>query len=196
MPKPLILASSSPRRRELLAQAGVDFVVLVNAIEETFAPHLTEVAAQVEDLARRKAEAVAQQHPDNRVVLGADTVVCIDNQILGKPENTQHAYQMLEQLSGRWHEVITGIALIQTGQTGQTQTAHARSRVKIRATTPQERWDYIATGEPLDKAGAYAIQGEGGYLVEGYEGDYTNIVGLPMNLLQELLQRHFAELSP
>lgn len=190
----LILASGSPRRKELLAGLVPEFEVMVSDIPENFNDQLTGVGEQVAELAGRKAAAVALGLSGECLVLAADTIVYHQNVKLGKPSDVQDAEAMLRGLSGDWHEVITGIALIKTpadhsqGQTGGTlQQGYAVSRVKMREISPAEIQAYIASGEPMDKAGAYAIQGGAGKFVEQIEGSYENIVGLPLELTRDLL---------
>ncbi|MCD8523603.1 MAG: Maf-like protein [Saccharospirillaceae bacterium] len=179
----LILASASPRRRELLQQIGVKFRVDVADIDET--PLLAEPpAAYVARLALDKARKVAAENP-GFVVLGSDTTVVLDNGILGKPENDADAVRILTALSGRCHQVMTAVALVndeqQRVQTVVTNVHFAPlSRAQINA--------YVATGEPADKAGAYGIQGLGAVLVDAIEGSYSNVVGLPLTETAALLQ--------
>lgn len=173
----LVLASASPRRRELLAQLGFAFRCASAEIDE--APRVNEQPVDyVERLAREKAEAV---HRDPAVgigsaVLAADTTVCVGGALLGKPRGAAEAAQMLAGLSGRWHQVVTGLALI--GR--QVQIGHCVTEVLFRAITQFEASAYWATGEPCDKAGGYAIQGLGALFVERIEGSYSNVVGLPL----------------
>ncbi|WP_430461370.1 Maf family protein [Thalassolituus sp. LLYu03] len=183
----MILASSSPRRRELLQQIGVRFSTATADIDET--PQAGEKpAAYVARLALEKALAVAGLNalqPADTVYLGSDTTVVCDGEILGKPDDAAHACRILASLSGRTHQVMTAIALVQGGrskvQTVVTQvTFCALSREQIQA--------YVATGEPADKAGAYGIQGKGAVLVAGIEGSYSNVVGLPLTETAALLQ--------
>ena len=178
---PLILASSSPRRKELLEQMGLAYAVDVSDVDESFCGRPAEA---VIELSCRKASAVAQRHP-NALVLGADTLVFSDR-VLGKPHTPQHAREMLEALSGNWHNVYTGLTLINT-QTGRMIRAMDRTRVHIVPMTAEEIEGYVATGEPLDKAGAYGIQGRGGMFVDRIEGSYSNVVGLPMAVLRRML---------
>jgi len=171
----LILASASPRRAELLQQIGVAFDVLPADIDET--PQDGESpAAYVGRLAQEKAAAVAATHP-GRAVLAADTTVVVDNDILGKPAGEVDGLAMLSRLSGRWHEVHTGVALHCEGAMAQTVT---RTRVEFRAIDEDERSAYWRTGEPQGKAGGYAIQGLGAMFVRRIEGSYSGVVGLPL----------------
>jgi len=183
----LVLASASPRRRELLTQAGFEFQVHPAHIPED--PHPNEdPIVYVTRLARHKAEAVFTQlvstHPE-LIVLGADTTVTLDNHILGKPESKEDAARMLRLLSGRTHRVITGVALVSASH---TQTAAEVTAVQFLTLSEQEIADYIATNEPNDKAGAYAIQGRAARWIPRIEGCYFNVVGLPISLVSTLLQ--------
>ncbi|BAH42808.1 septum formation protein Maf [Brevibacillus brevis NBRC 100599] len=183
---PLILASSSPRRRELLQTLGLSFTVITSDVDETTAEHLT-ASEVVEELSLRKAKEVASRLTEG-VVLGSDTVVVLDDQILGKPIDEMDAYRMLSMLQGQEHTVYSGVALIDV-ETGRTEVSHSLTHVRIRALTEQEIKSYIATGEPMDKAGSYAIQGIGATIVEGINGDYFTVVGLPLGLTSTLLTR-------
>lgn len=182
----VVLASASPRRHELLKALVPHFTVIPSHIDEVLDPALP-VGTRIERLALEKAQSVANTLTEPTLVIGADTVVCIHDEILGKPQDEADADRMLTQLGNCWHEVITAIALLQTGPNPKVQTAHAVSRVYMRAMTPAERKAYIASGEPMDKAGAYAIQGQAGAYIETIEGSYENIVGLPVQLLAEHL---------
>ncbi|MFI8713336.1 nucleoside triphosphate pyrophosphatase [Brevibacillus brevis] len=183
---PLILASSSPRRRELLQTLGLSFTVITSDVDETTAEHLS-ASEVVEELSLRKAKEVASRLTEG-VVLGSDTVVVLDDQILGKPIDEMDAYRMLSMLQGQEHTVYSGVALIDV-ETGRTEVSHSLTHVRIRALTEQEIKSYIATGEPMDKAGSYAIQGIGATIVEGINGDYFTVVGLPLGLMSTLLTR-------
>ena len=184
----LYLASGSPRRRELLAQIGVPFSTVSAAIDET--PLVNEAAtAYVERLAREKARAgykhvTASPAGDAFCVLGADTAVVLDGQILGKPVDEADALAMLMALSGREHEVLTAIALMDATR---CETRVVSSAVRFRNISTQEAARYWASGEPLDKAGGYAIQGLGAVFVSGLEGSYSAVVGLPVCETAELL---------
>jgi nucleoside triphosphate pyrophosphatase len=186
----LILASTSPRRAEILCMVGWPFEKHAVPIDES--RRLDEEAvAYVERLALEKAEAAAGQlssDPLARVILGADTVVVVENDMLGKPVDENDARRMLRQLSGRWHEVITGVALVRSGSVDHARrVAHERTRVRFAAMTDDEIEWYVATGEPMDKAGAYAIQGKAARFIEEIEGDYLNIVGLPIRLVYRMI---------
>ena len=189
----LVLASASPRRQELLRNAGIAFEVQPAHIPEDPLPG--EGAKDcAERLAREKALAVAQQRP-NDVVLGADTVVVIGNEILGKPVDANDAARMLRLLSGRAHQVITGICLIKPVTVNQDRASGEQVIVSSESTlvtvselTDQEISDYVASGEPMDKAGAYAIQGIASRWIPRIEGDYSNVVGLPVALVYRMLR--------
>ncbi len=181
----LILASGSPRRRELLARLRADFTVTPSDVDETL--DAGPVAEATVKLALRKAKAVAASLA-NGVVLGADTLVVIDGDALGKPRDAAEAVGMLRRLRGRWHEVITAIAVVDAG-TGREAAEAVVTRVRMADYSDADIDAYVATGEPLDKAGAYAIQERGGALVAGIEGSYTNVVGLPVDETRGLLRR-------
>lgn len=182
----LILASSSPRRRELLQALGIPFTVMTSDVDETTAPGLSPKEV-VEELSLRKANAVADRLTEG-FVLGSDTIVVLDGQILGKPEDEADAFRMLSMLQGREHTVYSGVALIDA-VTGRSEVAHSHTQVKIRPLSEAEIKSYIATKEPMDKAGSYAIQGIGATIVEGITGDYFTVVGLPLCLTSNLLAR-------
>jgi septum formation protein len=181
---PIVLASGSPRRRELLADLGLDFEVAPSRAEEP-APLPGEPPA---DYAARMAEMktleVATRFPD-RFVLGADTIVVLGDRIMGKPIDDAHALAMLTALSGQTHQVITAFCLMMPGHDALTRAV--TTDVDMRASTRAELRAYIATGEPMDKAGAYAIQGVGTFLVTAIRGSYTNVVGLPVARVLEVL---------
>jgi len=189
----LVLASASPRRRELLAQAGFSFEVHPAHIPEDPLPGEDPIAYVVR-LAREKAEAVFAQlsaeqlSPENAAapqVLGADTTVTLDNQILGKPEDATDAARMLRMLSGRTHRVITGVAVVTSSG---AQVAAEVTAVQFLTLSDEEIAAYIATGEPMDKAGAYAIQGRAARWIPRIQGCYFNVVGLPIALVSTLLE--------
>lgn len=181
----LILASGSPRRRDFLADLGIAFEVLVADIDETPLPGEVPIDF-VARLSREKAQAVEQP---GAWVLAADTAVVVDGEILGKPGDEEEACAMLMRLSGRWHEVWTGFSLCcQT--TGESCTKTVCTKVRFLTLTPELCRAYVRTGEPLDKAGAYGIQGKGCFLVPEISGSYTNVVGLPMTEVLETLLHH------
>ena len=180
----IILASQSPRRRELLAQMGLtEFVIRPAVGEEVAAPGLTP-AQLVEALSSQKAEEVAGRSRPEDLIIAADTVVAAGGEVLGKPRDGAHARQMLELLSGREHTVYTGVT-VRRGNTVLTQ--HEATHVRFRPLSAGEIDAYVRSGEPMDKAGAYGIQGLGALLVEGIEGDYCNVVGLPVCRLGRML---------
>ena len=180
----LVLASASPRRQELLRSAGITFEVQPAHIPED--PLSGEAAKDcAERLAREKALAVARQRPHD-IVLGADTVVVVDGQLLGKPCDRADAARMLRLLSGRDHRVITGVCLVVSGQ---PSVASETTLVTMSEITDQEIAGYVASGEPMDKAGAYAIQGIASRWILRIEGDYSNVVGLPVARVRRMLQQ-------
>lgn len=182
----LILASGSPRRRELLEGLGVRFTVRAVDLDETPRPG-EEPRAYVLRLAQEKAAARAAP---GELVLAADTTVVVDGEILGKPEDAEDARRMLYSLSGRDHVVLTGITLMALDEPGRGQVSEvAETRVRMAALTPEEIAWYVGTGEPMDKAGAYAIQGLGALFVEAVEGNYSNVVGLPVPAVYRLFAR-------
>jgi septum formation protein len=181
----LVLASASPRRRELLASLGVSFDVIASDIDETL--DAVPLPSAVARLALKKARAVAVSTPA-ALVLAADTIVVIDGRALGKPTDPAQARTMLRTLRGRTHEVMTGVAVVEAAS-GRHALETAISRVTMAAYPDDAIEAYLATGEPLDKAGAYAIQGEGGALVAGLEGSRSNVVGLPLAATAGLLRR-------
>jgi len=174
----LILASSSPRRAQILRDAGISFTVLSSAVDETPYPHETP-QQMVQRLADAKAELVAARAVGSSIVIAADTVVVIDNQILGKPRSTDEARHMLEMLSGRTHSVITGVSLIRLPEMERRQFVET-TLVHFAHLSSEDLSRYLATGEPFDKAGAYAIQGHAGRYIPRIEGCYFNVVGLPI----------------
>jgi septum formation protein len=180
----LILASSSPRRQQLLRDAGIEI--------EVRPAHVTEERTTGEDpvqyacrLAREKALAVARKSP-GRYVLGADTIVVVDDEVLEKPRNAEDAARMLRLLSGRAHHVTTGVSLIDPS--GRSDTRFSTARVHFKKLEEPEIQRYIESGEPMDKAGAYAIQGGAAAWIQRVEGEYANVVGLPLSLVKEMLR--------
>ena len=182
----LVLASRSPRRMELLKEIHPQFEVAPSLIEEVldigFRPE-----ENARNIARAKAESIAPNFPDYWVI-GADTLVSMDDEIFQKPEDEKDAERILKRLSGREHMVVTGICVV-----GPKKTLDkiAISKVKIKPLTEKEIKDYIATGEPMDKAGAYAIQGKGSFMVRSFSGSKTNIIGLPLDELKALLKKTY-----
>ena len=185
----LILASSSPRRQELLRQAGISFQVHAAHINEDqlAAEKPSEYALR---LAREKAQAVAAHYPQS-YVLGADTIVVVDGEVLGKPIDHADAARMLRRLSGRSHEVTTAVSLVApdaVAPDARTQTRACTTKVYFRELTEDEIQQYVASGEPMDKAGAYAIQGGASRWTDRIEGEWSNVVGLPLSLVTDLLR--------
>ena len=183
LPK-LILASGSPRRSEILNSVGWEFEKHVADIDETELPGELP-AAYVERLAREKAEAVAVNFP-RRYVLGADTTVVIDELIIAKPDDLDDARRMLRLLSGRWHEVLTGVAI---ASNGTTTSAVETTQVRFADLSDAAIEFLVLEGSPLDKAGAYAVQAQAALFIEGIKGDYWNVVGLPVNLVYKIMRR-------
>ncbi len=184
----LILASGSPRRGEILAAVGWEFEKEVADVDETEFPG-EKPDDYVRRLAKTKAETVAANH-ENAFVLGADTIVVIDNQIIGKPKDFDDARRMLKMLSGNWHEVLTGIALIKVSERNfETKVDMQRTRVKFAEMNDAEIEFLVEKGEPLDKAGAYAVQAQAALFIEEIAGDYWNVVGLPINLVYNLMKK-------
>ena len=179
-----ILASQSPRRRELLAMLGLDFEIITADIDETMAPGLSPEEA-VAAVCEKKARAVGQTHP-GRLVVAADTIVVVEDRILGKPHSPDEARAMLHSLSGRSHTVMTGFCL---WQDGRSETHVEQTRLRVRPLSGREIDAYIATGSPMDKAGAYGIQDQAAVFVEALEGDYYNVMGLPLCALTRCLRR-------
>lgn len=184
----LILASTSPRRRELLASLQLPFEVVPSHADESVQRGLSPEKI-VETLALRKAGAVAQtvrEQYDNALIIGSDTIVVLDGEILGKPVDEADAVRMITALQGRTHRVFTGVACIHTG-TGEQNIGYRETSVTMKPLDAKTIAAYVKTGEPADKAGAYAIQGFGATLIEGIQGCYFNVVGLPLSLLSDML---------
>ncbi|WP_289135280.1 nucleoside triphosphate pyrophosphatase [uncultured Brevibacillus sp.] len=182
----LILASSSPRRRELLQNLGIAFEILTSDVDETTAPELSPEDV-VKELSLRKATAIADRLTEG-IVLGSDTIVVLHGQILGKPVDESDAFRMLSMLQGQEHTVYSGVTLIDAA-TKRSEVSFSHTQVKIRPLSKVEIESYIATREPMDKAGSYAIQGIGATIVEGIKGDYFTVVGLPLCLTANMLSR-------
>jgi len=180
--EPLILASSSPRRAEILNAVGWPFEAITAGIDETLLPGERPLD-YVQRLAREKAEAVAKSL-ESGLILGADTTVVVDDHLLGQPTDDNDAVRMLRLLSGKWHEVLTGVALVRIG--GETKVDCERTRVRFAEMSDVEIDCYVSSGEPKGKAGAYGIQGKAALFIEQIEGDYLNIVGLPIRLVYEM----------
>ncbi len=187
----LVLASASPRRAELLRRLGLDFLVVPSGCLEVVAG-ASSPSETVLSVARAKAEEVSRRYP-GALVLGADTVVACAGRLLGKPRDAGEAREMLQLLAGRCHEVWTGVVLCHAAS-GRWEEEAVCTRVYFRDLTEAEIEAYIATGEPFDKAGSYAIQGYGALLVERIEGCYTNVVGLPLTRLALMLRKFGVDL--
>lgn len=182
MDRDFILASSSPRRFELLRQIGLSFQSIVPFVDET--TELTDPIDIVCELSLRKASAVAKNNPLS-VVIAADTVVAVDGNVLGKPKNAEDATQMLRMMSGRSHFVYTGVTV---ACDGRMETGLCRTEVFFKDLTEEQISAYVSSPEPYDKAGAYGIQNRGALLVDHIDGDYANVVGLPVSILYEMLK--------
>ena len=182
----LILASRSPRRYELLKQIGLHFDVVHSGIEEDFVRDESP-REHVIRLSEEKARDVGQKYP-NAWLLGADTVVYIDGIILGKPKTHEEAVDMLRRLSGQEHSVLTGFSVLNASK-GKGERGAVETAVKVKSLSPVEMEWYVQTGEPFDKAGTYAIQGIGSFMIESIRGSYTNVVGLPVCEVTEMLVR-------
>lgn len=185
--KKLVLASRSPRRAEILTRVGWEFSALAADIDESRLP-LEDAVTYARRLAQTKAETVAQKVNEG-LVLGADTVVVIEGEVLGQPHDDVDARRMLALLSGNWHEVLTGVALAFADQTSATLVDHETTRVRFAKLSEEEIDEYVSTQEPRGKAGAYAIQGRAALFIEELQGDYFNVVGLPVRLVYEMSRR-------
>ncbi|MDX9692061.1 MAG: Maf family protein [Acholeplasmataceae bacterium] len=181
----LILASSSPRRAKLLQDAGLDFIVEPSHVDENIEDEKLKPHELVLELAKMKALSVAAKYP-NDIVIGADTIVVYEDEVLGKPKDEEDAYRMLKKLSGERHVVYTAVAL---SRGEQMVSFVSETEVSMKVLSDLEIRNYIDTKEPMDKAGAYGIQGEGGNLVDHYKGDFFTIVGLPLKELMENLKK-------
>ena len=184
--KTMILASGSPRRKELVSLLPWEFEVVTKEVEENFESSLS-VKENVQALALKKAKAVAMMQPD-RIVVGADTMVCLEEEYMGKPENEEAAFAMLEKLSGKKHRVISGVAIVCLSRNIQVTFAE-ETYVTMQQLTEEEIRNYVASKEPMDKCGSYAIQGLGAKYIEGIEGDYFNVVGLPLHHLYKEIKK-------
>lgn len=178
----LILASESPRRRELMTMLGLDFSIITSHVIERSPEHAMP-QDYVCELARQKAQAVFDTHPDD-IVVGADTVVYLDGDILGKPHTPENAKRFLTRMQGRMHTVYTGLAVLSPKR---VDIRHCCTDVTFASMTAHEIDWYVSTGEPLDKAGAYGVQGPGGIFVEKIDGNYFNVIGMPLPLLYRML---------
>ena len=188
--KKIILASASPRRKELLAQAGYEFEIQVSHKEENYTSTMPDEI--VKELALLKAEDIANANKkENLVVIGADTVVAYDGRILGKPETKEHAFQMIQSFQGDKHQVYTGVAILNYDEEGnETVINHAvKTDVYVNPMTDEEIWRYIHSDNIMDKAGSYGIQSGFSIHIEKIEGDYFNVVGLPISYIYEALKQ-------
>jgi septum formation protein len=187
MMEKLWLASGSPRRAEILRAVSWPFEAMAMDVDERLIPGESPVA-MVKRLALEKAQAAARQCPRG-LVLGADTTVVVDSEILAKPEDDAEARRMLRLLSGRWHDVLTGVALVRAGRDEARAVAHEKTEVRFSVMSDEEIDWYAGSGEPMDKAGAYAVQGRAALFIEEIRGDYWNVVGLPVQLVYKLASR-------
>ncbi len=187
--KKIILASQSPRRREILLEAGVKHTVIPSNADENISGEMS-CEQFVMELALLKGAEVAKRVGKNSLVISADTIVVFDVEIMGKPKDLDDATAMLTKLSGNWHSVLTGYCVI-SSDTGEASVKYEKTRVKFRELTKKEILSYVRSGESMDKAGSYGIQGKGRLLVEKIEGDYFNVVGLPICALSKMLKEDF-----
>lgn len=187
----IVLASSSPRRIQLMRELGLDFIHVSPEGEEDNLS--SDPVKRVEINSVRKAESVQNQHPDS-LIIGSDTVVSLGGEIMGKPVDSANAERMLGDLSGNCNLVYTGVSVLDT-RSGKRMTCHASTKVWFKQIADERIREYVRSGEPLDKAGAYGIQGLGGELVDRIEGSYSNVVGLPVDLLADMLREFGVDLK-
>ncbi len=187
-----VLASASPRRKELLEKMGLQFSIVVSEADESAVSRDIPVNLYVQELALLKASATAKMLLRNKkaLIIAADTIVTLDGEILGKPDGEDGAKKMLSSLSGRTHEVYTGYCVMRISD-GKTVCNSIKTEVKFKTLTERKIRSYIESGEPMDKAGAYGIQGLGSMLIEKINGDYFNVVGLPVSALADTLEKEF-----
>lgn len=185
----IILASASPRRRELMSLLELKFKTMVSDVDETIEGALPAYFI-AETLSLKKAAAVAKNVSEHALIIGADTIVIKDDKILGKPKDETDAFNMLSDLSGKWHSVISGVTVLDN-KSAKSESFYVETKVKFSHLTEEEIKAYINTNEPMDKAGAYGIQGIGARFIERIEGDYFNVVGLPVNMLYSVLKDKF-----
>ena len=181
----IVLASASPRRKELLERMGLDFTVRVADLDETMDP-FAHPADEVARVAALKAKAVYPMCHDGDVIIGADTIVVCDSLVMGKPRSESEAFSMLRRLSGREHQVMTGLSVLTDTY---EETVTVTTTLRMRPLSDEEIRDYVATGEPMDKAGAYGIQGLASMFIVGLDGDYYNVMGLPICTLTMILRK-------
>ena len=188
--KSIILASASPRRKELLLQIGIVPEIIVSHVEEKIT---SDVPAEVVmSLAEQKAVDVAKEMPEGTVILGSDTVVAADGKILGKPKSHEEAYEMIRRLAGRSHQVYTGVCLVKKGPEGEADTVvsfYGETDVNVSPMTEKEIREYADSEEPMDKAGSYAVQGFFARYIDGLKGSYANVMGLPVHLVYQELKK-------
>ena len=186
----IILASGSPRRKELLLQIGIVPEIIVSHVEEKIT---SDVPAEVVmSLAEQKAVDVAKEMPEGTVILGSDTVVAADGKILGKPKSHEEAYEMIRRLAGRSHQVYTGVCLVKKGPEGEADTVvsfYDETDVNVSPMTEKEIREYADSEEPMDKAGSYAVQGFFARYIDGLKGSYANVMGLPVHLVYQELKK-------
>ncbi len=185
----IILASQSPRRKEILSLLDIPFKIMVSDADETTDLELPPYFI-AESLSLKKAAAVAKHIDFHALIIGADTIVVSDGKIMGKPEDDEAAYNMLKSLSDKWHSVISGVTVLDN-KSCKSESFYVETKVKFARLTDDEIYEYIKTGETCDKAGSYAIQGKGGKFIEKIEGDYFNVVGLPLQKLYSVLKKEF-----
>ena len=183
----LILASASPRRKELLAKTGLSFDIIPAKGEETITK--TIPAEVVMELSLQKAKEIADMQTEDCIVIGADTIVAKGDTIMGKPKDEADAFRMLDMISDDCHQVYTGVTIIRTGEQAETLTFAEKTDVYLYPISEKDIWAYIESGDPMDKAGAYGIQGDFAVHVKGIQGDYYNVVGLPIGRVYQELQR-------
>ena len=186
----IILASGSPRRKELLLQIGIVPEIIVSHVEEKITSDIP--AEVVMSLAEQKAVDVAKEMPEGTVILGSDTVVAADGKILGKPKSHEEAYEMIRRLAGRSHQVYTGVCLVKKGPEGEADTVvsfYDETDVNVSPMTEKEIREYAVSEEPLDKAGSYAVQGFFARYIDGLKGSYANVMGLPVHLVYQELKK-------
>lgn len=184
--KKIILASGSPRRKELLLQIGITPEIMVSHVEEKIT---SDVPSEVVmSLAKQKAVDVAKEREKGDIILGSDTVVAVDGKILGKPKNHKEAEEMIQKLAGRSHQVYTGVCIVKKGEKDEILTFFDETDVKVAKMTEKEILEYAGSEEPMDKAGAYAVQGFFARYIEGLNGSYANVMGLPVHLVYQKLK--------
>lgn len=186
----IILASGSPRRKELLLQIGIVPEIIVSHVEEKITSDIP--AEVVMSLAEQKAVDVAKEMPEGTMILGSDTVVAADGKILGKPKSHEEAYEMIRRLAGRSHQVYTGVCLVKKGPEGEADTVvsfYDETDVNVSPMTEKEIREYADSEEPMDKAGSYAVQGFFARYIDGLKGSYANVMGLPVHLVYQELKK-------